>query len=41
VTDFNSLRDLIQKNKAGENVPIEINRDNQSLTKQLKLGEWD
>lgn len=41
VTDFNSLRELIQKNKAGDSIAIEINRDSETLTKELKLGEWD
>ncbi len=41
VTDFESLRDLIQHDSAGDKVEIECLRGRESFTCTVELGEWN
>lgn len=41
VVDFESLKDLISENDAGDTVPIEIKRGGQTVQREITLGEWD
>ncbi len=41
VADFESLRDLIQHDAAGEKVEIEFLRGREKLSRTVELGEWN
>lgn len=41
VTDFEELTSMIATRQPGEQVTIEILRDDQTLTKEVTLGEWE
>lgn len=41
IADFDALTAEISKNKPGDEITLEVLRDEQTLIKKLTLGEWD
>ena len=41
VTDFKSLEKLISQNSPGDRVTLKVQRGDQTLYKEVRLGEWD
>jgi hypothetical protein len=41
IQDFEGLRQLISTNRPGDEVEVKIERNSQTLTKRVRLGEWD
>ena len=41
VTDFESLTTLIGEHNVGEKVPVEVDRNGETVKVEVELGEWD